>query len=345
MKKLKITAAVLLATAAAWAIYRISLPKKRPLSCKSVVTQLWVYPVKSCRGISVIRWSVHNEGFAYDREWGIVDALQGSVLTQRTDPRLTLIETQLDLTEGCLILKAPGMATVLRISLDKECYGKEPLIPCSQWDIDRSARSQGVEASRWLCEFLQRSNIVLVRTENLNVLPTKKGVVMPERSKVRLQDWAPLLLLSEESVEWLKQAVPRAVTHSFSTENFRPNIVVRTHEGKPFREDYWIRFSINENASMLSVKPCARCVIPTNDVHKATYSSCYEPVATLKKYRMSIPPHKKDQKDPKAEPMMGMNVFPTLPMGRVEEVCVGDRVQVHEEHSVSPLHGLGAIVL
>ena len=62
--------------------------------CGQGVVALTVYPVKSCRGVSVPRWPLGPRGLLYDREWCVTDA-DGNALTQKTEPRLALIQPTL----------------------------------------------------------------------------------------------------------------------------------------------------------------------------------------------------------------------------------------------------------
>jgi uncharacterized protein YcbX len=60
-----------------------------------IVSALYVYPIKSCRGIGVSEWPVAERGFVADRRWMVVDAA-GMVVTQRETPELSLIGVTLE---------------------------------------------------------------------------------------------------------------------------------------------------------------------------------------------------------------------------------------------------------
>ena len=77
---------------------------------EAIVSALWVYPVKSCRGIALERSAVEARGLRNDRRWMIVDG-EGTFVTQRTEPRLALVEVGFD-REGALVLSAPGAGEV-----------------------------------------------------------------------------------------------------------------------------------------------------------------------------------------------------------------------------------------
>ncbi|MDZ4358796.1 MAG: MOSC domain-containing protein, partial [Variovorax sp.] len=62
-----------------------------PTDVSARIDQLWIYPVKSCAGISLNEAELTETGLAYDRSWMVVDA-QGEFVTQRELPRLALIQ-------------------------------------------------------------------------------------------------------------------------------------------------------------------------------------------------------------------------------------------------------------
>ena len=58
------------------------------------LASLFVYPVKSCRGIELLQAQLTPRGLQYDREWMVVSH-DGRFLTQREAPRLVLVGTAL----------------------------------------------------------------------------------------------------------------------------------------------------------------------------------------------------------------------------------------------------------
>src|SRR3981081_1310802 len=75
----------------------------------AIITQLNIYPVKSCRGIALAEGLLTDEGLEYDRQWMIV-ASRGEFLTQRELPRLALIGTSV--RDDVLMLTVPGTASI-----------------------------------------------------------------------------------------------------------------------------------------------------------------------------------------------------------------------------------------
>ena len=70
------------------------------------LSDILVYPVKSCRGLSMSHAWVEPEGLAWDRRWVVVEP-DGRFITARTHPKLALLRCHI-LQQG-LLLRAPDM--------------------------------------------------------------------------------------------------------------------------------------------------------------------------------------------------------------------------------------------
>ena len=70
-------------------------------------------------------WPLCNSGLLYDRAWALVDA-QGRAITQKVFAKLALVQPSINLRDGVMLVRAPGMAEVLAISL----LEKSELAPC-----------------------------------------------------------------------------------------------------------------------------------------------------------------------------------------------------------------------
>ncbi|KAH8101764.1 hypothetical protein BXZ70DRAFT_74753 [Cristinia sonorae] len=78
-----------------------------------VVSQIWVFPIKSCRGTSVQQARLSPVGFQYDRKWSIVTAQDHNVISLRAYPQLTHIIPQIQEDPnspfgGLLIVQVPS---------------------------------------------------------------------------------------------------------------------------------------------------------------------------------------------------------------------------------------------
>lgn len=70
------------------------------------ISQIWIYPIKSCAGISLNTADLLERGLAFDRHWMLIDETS-TALTMRKMPKLARIVPQL--IENSLIVNAPGM--------------------------------------------------------------------------------------------------------------------------------------------------------------------------------------------------------------------------------------------
>ena len=60
----------------------------------ATISQLWIYPIKSCKGIRVNKAEVTPRGFALDRIFMVVDS-NGKFVSQRTHSTLALVEVSI----------------------------------------------------------------------------------------------------------------------------------------------------------------------------------------------------------------------------------------------------------
>lgn len=227
---------------------------------------LYRYPVKSLRGQGFARLAVGVRGFVGDREWMVVDA-SGRFLTQRQQPRMCLVDTELD-ADGNLWLRAEGMPP---ISPRADINGRRQV---TVWSDD--VIGEGVDAATddWLSEFLG-TPCRLVRFPDDTVRPVDPAFASTT-DQVGFADGFPFLLISEASLNDLNARLEQAV----EMIRFRPNLVVSGCE--PFEEDSWQRIRIGP-VEFRVAKPCSRCIVPTID--PATGARAREPLATLMTYR------------------------------------------------------------
>ena len=235
----------------------------------TALSALRVYPVKSCRGLSVPAWDVDRLGLRSDRAFMIVDAASGVFLTQRDEPRLARIAPALCGDE--LALAASGAGEV-RVPLDG---GDGTRRRVRVWRYEGDGVDQGDEAARWISRLLGR-DLRLVRTP-----PDHARRVNPERSPVEaytaFSDGYPLLVLSQGALDALNARLPAPL----SIERFRPNLVVDGCE--PHAEDGWRRIRVGA-LELLLVKPCDRCAVTTVDPETGERAGP-EPLRTLARYR------------------------------------------------------------
>src|SRR5829696_9264031 len=109
---------------------------------------LYIYPLKSCAGISLDSAELSATGLRYDRRWMLVDET-GGFMSQRAHPRMALISTHL--SDEQLTVSAPGMPD-LEVPLRQ---GNESLLDVRVFGDTNRGALVGGEADSWFSEFLQ----------------------------------------------------------------------------------------------------------------------------------------------------------------------------------------------
>lgn len=231
------------------------------------VSGLFIYPVKSCRGIALDEAEVVARGFRHDREWMVVDG-DGRFLSQRTNPELARVAVRI--SDRNLVVTADGMPP-LEVALSRARGSTREV---TVWGDVCTARSTGRRAAGWFSDFLG-SAVDLVRMPRSTVRPVDPRCAGPGY-QVGFADGFPLLLISEESLSELNRRLDVPVP----MDRFRPNIVVAGCP--PHAEDGWRRLTAG-SVPLRVAKPCSRCVVTTTD--QRTGGRSPEPLRTLATYR------------------------------------------------------------
>lgn len=289
------------------------------------VKALYIYPVKSCRGIQVSHASITPTGFKWDRQWMIINANR-KLLTQRAIKKMALIEVSLPeealdhrwgslSPEAALCLRAPGMEP-LYIPLVPQ-YPLEKVDNVTCWEWTGTALSEGAEAAAWVTNYIGKT-ASLVRFDNETVRPTDPDFAVGH--KVLFSDGYPFLLASQASLD----AVNERLSVQIPMDRFRPNIYVDGCEA--FAEDTWGIFKIGD-LQFRGVKLCSRCTIP--QINQQTAEFAKEPTTTLRAFRKGT---NLDIQSMKEEVFFGQNITCEsvgLPVnGVAPAVKVGDLVTV-----------------
>jgi uncharacterized protein len=234
------------------------------------LTELYVYPVKSLRGLAVEQWEVDEFGFRHDRRWMVVGA-NGVALTQRDLPRMALITPAL--TGSTLQLGAPGLS-----ALSVECDDTAPRRPVRVWNDTVDAVDCGEPAAEWLSAFLgQPVRLVYMPDDSFRRVDP---AFSPEHRRVSFADAYPFLLITQESLDGLNGRLAQPI----EMRRFRPNLVVKG-AAHPHAEDDWTRVTIGDITFDL-VKQCIRCAVPTvNPETGVKGENPKSPTTTLATYR------------------------------------------------------------
>lgn len=234
----------------------------------ATLTNLNIYPIKSCRGIALDSARLEPTGLSDDRHWMLVRP-NGRFVTQRELPRMALIGTRVD--AGALTLSARGMSA---FAVAREAAGESRAV--TVWKFTGLGIDCGDGAAEWVSRYLE-TPLRLVRFD-----ASAPRVCGPEwtgdtRAITEFSDGYPILVISRASLADLNSRLPKALP----MERFRPNVVI--DDVGAYDEDR-IHELRSGPVTLRLVKACTRCSITTTDQQQGAVDGV-EPLNTLKEYR------------------------------------------------------------
>jgi hypothetical protein len=263
---------------------------------------IFIYPVKSLRGIALDVANVEPRGLQYDRRWMIVDN-RGHFFTQRAFPEMVLLTTEIT-PEYLVIRHVTKNLAPLQIALQPAENATAQRVQI--WDDMCKALTVSEVANEWLSEALDtRCQLVYMPDDCLR--PTDPDFSKPD-DIVSFADGFPILIIGQASLDDLNTRLQNPVPMN----RFRPNLVFTG--GAPYEEDAWKHFTIGD-LHFRAVKPCARCVLTT--VNQETAERGAEPLKTLSKYRLK-----------NKNILFGMNVCRDMDAAKDVFVKRGDAIRV-----------------
>lgn len=237
------------------------------------VTGLFVYPVKSMKGIALDEAILTAKGLQHDRRWMVVRP-NGRFVTQRDEPSLALIHTQLD--AGGVTLSRDGHGS---IGVPFEFAGGA-LLQTQVWKDPCPVEDEGDEVSLWL-------TAAIGGTEPLRLVRMAAGFRRTlaaahrygEGTTTEFADSAPYLVASESSLDALNSELQAQHHAPVPMNRFRPNIVLRGLP--PFAEHRAARLDGN-GWSIALVDHCERCLVTTVDQRTGMRDPARQPYQTLR---------------------------------------------------------------
>jgi uncharacterized protein len=216
------------------------------------LTGLFVYPLKSARGIALREATLGDRGLAHDRRFMLVDE-QSRFVTQRELPRMATLGTALrdEGSTGELVLTCEGRELVVPL---RPVHGTTRRVRIFKDEVD--ALDLGEAPRGFLSAALGRAVSLVYMPEQTRrqVDPTRAAA----QDIVGFADGFPYLLTNESSLGALNRELETPVTMA----RFRPNFVI---EGVPaYAEDNFGELTLG-SVRFRALKPCSRCVIVNTD--------------------------------------------------------------------------------
>ena len=235
------------------------------------LTGIYIYPVKSLRGVRLEHVTLENGRLPGDRLWILVDA-NGRFMHQRDFPQMARVAAAI--TPLGMRVSTDGLPD-LPVSRPDPSRASESTLSLSHvrlWRRSAPVTHTSREADEWFTEALG------VRCHLMAFVPGAPALTVPDYEvHSSLQDATPFHLTSEDSLADLNGRMASPVPMN----RFRPNLVVRGAEA--YAEDRWHRIAIGEHVFRW-IKPCTRCVMTTTDQETGSRDR-REPLFTLSTYR------------------------------------------------------------
>lgn len=273
-----------------------------PIPPPTEVVSLRIYPIKSCRGFETGFTTLRRSGLLLDRNWMFIGKEDRKFLTIRSDPSMTLIDTNLITTgkEGRMleisIHNTDARVTIPAFPTEKWLKANTTLSQVDIWGQNTDAWEYGPDINEIFSNFFHKDVALVYKgpTARMVAVNGKKELYGSETPH-HFADVMSLQVASEASIQDLNRRLAdgKDSTSSLTIERFRPNIIVRGREDHPWEEDTWKRIRISttlpEEEAIYKidldvVARCARCQVPNVDPDTAVKHPT-EPWEELMKYR------------------------------------------------------------
>ncbi len=237
---------------------------------RKVLSEIWVYPIKSLPGIRVSKATVLGKGLEGDRRLMLIDE-NNQFMTLRTFPQMALFDVSMVGNVIQVQSKINDRLNPLVIGGD---WTSTETLKTTVWNDEVEVLEARHEFSRWFSDALNTAcKLVFFPEKNTRRVDPD---YVKEDFHVSLADGYPYLIIGKSSLHDLNDRVGQ----DLSMKRFRPNFVF--DGGSPYGEDEWRDFQIGP-VRFRGVKPCGRCTIPTVD--PTTGIKGNEPLRTLATYR------------------------------------------------------------
>jgi len=282
-----------------------------------ILSEINIYPIKSCRGISLAEAIVEERGLQFDRRWMLVDE-NNRFLTQREYPVMATMDVDVRFQPDGLVVATPEKEPLyIPTATGPDFLNTEEVVV---WN----STVEALVLPSYVDEFF--SDVLRAKVRLVFMPDGSRRAVNPRFDRgndvVSFADGYPLMALGESSHAELNSRLDDPLPMN----RFRPNLVVSGAE--PFAEDNWVRVRVGE-VEFRSTKPCERCVITTVNQARGEFDG-KDPLRTLATYRLAkeVMPDRLDALGVSPNGVLfGQNLIADKHGGTIR---VGDEVEVLE---------------
>mmetsp|Transcript_17005 Transcript_17005/g.24102 ORF Transcript_17005/g.24102 Transcript_17005/m.24102 type:complete len:350 (-) Transcript_17005:32-1081(-) len=291
------------------------------------VSELNVYPIKSCAEVSVQSAMATSRGFEYDRMAQVTDKNK-TYCTPREEGKRKLFHVKVVSLPAntdekrTLTLSSPHAEENFSLDVDGPTTTVTTKVLGSTGDQEHTLQDYGDDVATWL---QKATSIPDCRLTGIGETYTRSVCVNPDQgddvptsapAPVSLADEAPYLLTNASSLVDLNKRLVKNGKSAIDMRRFRPNIVLTGLQ--PWEEDCLSKIQIG-NVQFNVWQRCGRCIMTTIDRDSLERKDGPEPLKTLTEFRERA----------NGQRNFGMHLVPAE--GCTDgKICVGDAVTILE---------------
>ncbi|KAI5813896.1 MOSC N-terminal beta barrel domain-containing protein [Pyronema omphalodes] len=242
------------------------------------IKSLFIYPIKSCRGIELNSTSFTRTGFQHDRQFVFaLGPAPYTFITQRSHPKMALIKTSINGDQLTVswpgFVKFPPFASggydwlnrnSFSVPLSSSAYQNAEKAEVKVWQDKPNSYicplpKQKLESLARFLEIKKPQELVFFRTaeerEVFRCAPRKE--LLGWQPKVRFQDSYPVSIMNLASVRHVAESLKKEGNNDsgiggikdgkIEVQRFRPNVIF---EGPAaFEEDHWKEISLSSGSA------------------------------------------------------------------------------------------------
>ena len=239
------------------------------MSAHCIVTALFAYPVKGCRGVAVESATVSQAGVEGDRQ--LLVLRNGKSANQARLPKLaTIAVARMDATT--IKFSSHGRASLLHAVASE---GDEATV--NYYANPVPVVDQGDALANWVSGVVETEvRVAALKNTYRRSIPLDEFAAIDGIDQAGFVDVAPILVTNDASLADLNARLDAPVPMN----RFRPNIVVAGLDA--YAEDSLAGLE-RDGLRLVRATHCERCAVTCTDQETGERST--EPLATLKSYR------------------------------------------------------------
>ncbi|KAI5820739.1 hypothetical protein BZA77DRAFT_301574 [Pyronema omphalodes] len=227
------------------------------------ISEIYIYPIKSLRGIAVEEATIMECGLQYDRQYVLVkfpedNPNEPEVMTIKTNSELCLFSTALhEDGENLIVAHASNPAETLTIPLTPFRDMLSKTYPITLFSTSTIGFDMGSDVAAFFQKYLSDPSIKLLfiaapRDPHPILTPSIAGDgLIKHPQKIRFMDVAPILLTTSASLSDVTSRLPAdsdmVSGGSFDITKFRPNIHITVPSDTPaYDEEFWTEIRVGE---------------------------------------------------------------------------------------------------